>query len=320
VGIPRKIVILAFPDVQPVDVMGPAEVFAEAAARREGSYVIEVVARDPEPIATRAGYALLPAATTGRSRGRIDTLIVAGGPGVRAAERDPELLDWIAAAARRARRVSSVCSGSLLLAAAGLLDGRRATCHWEACDELAERYPRVTVETDPIFVRDGDLWTAAGATAGIDLALAMVEEDLGRDVALAVARWLVVFLQRPGGQAQFSVQLSVQLAERDALRELQAWMADHLDADLRVEALAERACMSPRHFARAFRGETGVTPAAYVERLRVERARQRLEQGPEPVEQVARACGFGTPETMRRAFGRRLGVPPANYRARFHRA
>ncbi len=219
--------------------------------------------------------------------------------------------------AERSRRVASVCTGAFVLAAAGLLDGRRATTHWGWCDELQRRHPAVTVERDPIFVVDGALRTSAGVTAGMDLALALVEEDLGPRVALDVARWLVVFVKRPGGQAQFSAQLAAQAADRAPLRDLQAWMADHLDADLSVPALAARACMSERHFARAFKAETGMTPAAHVEALRVERARLALEAGATPIDAVARRCGFGTVETLRRAFARRLGVSPSAYRNRF---
>jgi transcriptional regulator GlxA family with amidase domain len=216
--------------------------------------------------------------------------------------------------------VCSVCTGAFLLARAGLLEGRRATTHWSGCDELRRRYPETVVDGQPIFVRDGDVWTSAGVTAGMDLALALVEDDLGPEVAREIARWLVVFLQRPGGQSQFSSHVTGAPAERRSLRDLQAWMADNLDGDLLVENLAERAYMSPRNFARAFRRETGLTPAAYVEALRVEEARRRLESGTEPIEAVASLAGFGTPETMRRAFARRVGVAPAEYRARFRRA
>jgi transcriptional regulator GlxA family with amidase domain len=263
------------------------------------------------------GYGIAPLRTTKELRGPIDTLIVAGGFGVYDAVEDGGLIRWIRSAAKRSRRVTSVCSGSFLLARAGLLEGKRATTHWSSCAELARRHPEVEVDPNPIFVHDGDVWTSAGVTSGMDLALALVEDDLGREVALEVARWLVLFLQRPGGQAQFSSHLQSQLAERMPLRELQGWIADNLDGDLRVEALAERAAMSPRNFARAFRREVGMTPAAYVTELRVESARQRLEGGSEPIENVAASCGFGTPETMRRAFARRMGVPPADYRARF---
>jgi transcriptional regulator GlxA family with amidase domain len=321
----RTITILAYSGVQPLDVVGPAEVFSAAdgllADERGGlggAYEIEVVAQSPEPIMTRnGGYGIAPLRTTKEVRGPIDTLLVAGGFGVHDAVEDKDLIRWIRSAARRSRRVTSVCSGSFLLARAGLLEGKRATTHWSSCAELARRHPEVEVDPNPIFVHDGDVWTSAGVTSGMDLALALVEEDLGREVALEVARWLVLYLQRPGGQAQFSSHLASQLAERVPLRELQGWIADHLEEDLRVEVLAERASMSPRNFARAFRREIGMTPAAYVTELRVERARQRLEAGSEPIDQVAIGCGFGTPETMRRAFARRVGVAPAEYRNRF---
>jgi transcriptional regulator GlxA family with amidase domain len=321
-GPPRRIVILAFPGVQPLDVVGPAEVFAGAdALAGGGGYAVEVVAKEPGPITTRsAAYGLVPKTTTARCRGPIDTLIVAGGFGVERAREDASLIRWIRSAARRSRRVASVCSGTFLLARAGLLEGRTVTTHWAETAELARRHPELTVDPNPIFVRDGDVWTSAGVTSGMDLSLALVEEDLDREIAAEIARWLVLFLQRPGGQAQFSSHLSAQLAERRPLRELQSWIADNLDADLRVEALAERAAMSPRNFARFFRRETGITPAAYVEELRVERARQQLEEGAEPVELISASCGFGTPETMRRAFARRVGVAPADYRSRFARA
>lgn len=317
----RSVVIVTYPGLQPLDVVGPAEVFGAASRLGQGAYHVDVVARDPGALAARGGgYSIVPSATTAGWRGPIDTLLVAGGFGVREAEHDEALVAWLRVAAGGARRVASVCTGALLLARAGLLDGRRATTHWASCADLARRYPAVEVDPDPIFVRDGSVWTSAGVTAGMDLALALVEEDLGADAAREVARWLVVFLQRPGGQAQFSSHLAAGPAARPPLRELQGWMADHLDADLRVEALAARACMSPRNFARAFRRETGLTPAAYVESIRVEAARQRLERAAEPVEAIAAATGFGTPETMRRAFARRVGVAPNEYRARFRRA
>ena len=318
---PRRIVILAFPGVQPLDVIGPAEVFAGAdTLAGGGAYTVEVVAKNPEPITTRASsYGLVPKTTTSRCRGPIDTLIVAGGFGVAEAEDDAGLIRWIRSAARRSRRVTSVCSGAFLLARAGLLEGKTCTTHWASTAELARRHPELTVDSNPIFVRDGNVWTSAGVTSGMDLSLALVEEDLGRETAVEIARWLVLYLQRPGGQAQFSTHLSAQLAERRPLRELQSWIADNLDADLRVEALADRAAMSPRNFARFFRRETGMTPAAYVEELRVERARQLLEEGGDPIESVSARCGFGTPETMRRAFSRRVGVAPAAYRGRFQR-
>ncbi len=309
---PRRIVIVAFPDVQALDVAGPAEVFAQA-----GGYDVRVAAPVREPLATGSGYAILPDLALDEVDGPLDTLVVAGGEGTRAASADDLLVGWIADAAPRARRVASVCTGAFLLARAGLLDGRRATTHWAWCDALARAFPAVTVDPDPIFVADGPVRTSAGVTAGMDLALALVEEDLGPARALEVARHLVLFVRRPGGQAQFSSGLQAQAAVRAPLRELQAWMTDNLDADLAVGALADRAHMSERHFARAFKDETGMTPAAYVERLRVERARLLLESTPAPVATVATRCGFGTVETMRRAFARRVGVSPGAYRERF---
>ena len=325
---PRKIVIVTYPGLQPIDVVGPAEVFSGASeltsSWSEGvpagpTYEVEVVAETVEPLAARSGaYSVTPSRSLRSCRGPIDTLIVAGGSRVLEAEKSERLVKWIRGAADRSRRVASVCSGSLLLARAGLLDGHRATSHWASCSELARRYPEVDVDPDPIFIQDGRVWTSAGVTAGMDLSLALVAEDLGEEVALEIARWLVLFLRRPGGQAQFSSHMSAP-ATRSALREVQLWMADNLDADLRVEVLADRAHMSPRNFSRIFNRETGVTPAAYVETLRIERARQMLEGPPEPIERIARSCGFGTPETMRRAFARRLGVSPADYRQRFRR-
>jgi transcriptional regulator GlxA family with amidase domain len=313
----RRVVIVAFPRVQTLDVHGPAEVFTTASrlSGRDG-YAVEVVASRAGPLPT-SSVALYPDRTLDRCRGPIDTLVVAGGRGVQAAARDEKLVAWLAAAAKRSRRVTSVCTGAFLLAHAGLLKGRRATTHWASCDELARLHPDVEVEADPIFVRDGNVVTSAGVTAGMDLALALVEEDLGREAALETARWLVLFLKRPGGQAQFSAQLAAQMADREPLRELQQWLPDHLDEDLSVPALARRACMSERNFARAFRDETGMTPAAYVELARVESARIALETGDLPVEAIARQAGFGTVETMRRAFRRRVGVSPNGYRGRF---
>ena len=313
---PRRIVIPVFDGVQPIDVIGPAEVFHTAARLDPPGYTVELVAADPGPVRSST-VGLTVDRTLAACRGPIDTLVVPGGTGVRAAAQDPRLVAWLRKAAARSRRVCSVCTGAFLLAEAGLLEGRRATTHWAGCAQLAERYPSVTVEPDRIFVRDGDLYTSAGVTAGMDLALALVEDDLGRATALEVARWLVVFVKRPGGQSQFSSQLAAQTAEREPLRELQDWIAVNVDADLSVPALARRAHMSERNFARAFRRELGMTPAAYVEAARVEAARIALESGEAPVEGVAHNNGFGTVETMRRAFHRRLGVGPAEYRARF---
>jgi transcriptional regulator GlxA family with amidase domain len=313
----RRVVLLAFDRLQALDLVGPAEVFSMASRITGGAYSIEVVAARKDELSTSSGLHLRPDRSLAGCRGPIDTLVVVGGEGVPGALADGRLVPWIEKAARRSRRVASVCNGAFLLARAGLLDGRGATTHWVACEALQRRHPEIDVEPDAIFVKDGDVYTSAGVTAGMDLSLALVEEDLGRRTALEVARWLVLFLKRPGGQSQFSAQLSAQIAEREPLRELQAWIADNLDADLSVPALAERACMSPRNFARAFRREVGMTPATYVEAARLEAARVALDGTQEPIESVARRCGFGTGETMRRAFHRRLGVGPSGYRERF---
>lgn len=321
----RRIVMLAFPDAQIIDITGPLEVFGRAArllseerGRRALAYTVEIVGTKAGPFTTSSGIRLIADRSIAQVRGHIDTILVAGGRGTAAALRDRALIDWLRGSIDRTRRLCSVCTGAFLLAEAGLLDGLSATTHWRQCERLAAQYPAVTVETDPIFVRAGKIFTSAGVTAGIDLALALLEEDHGRDVALAVARELVMFLRRPGGQSQFSVQLSAQVADREPIRELQRWIADHLGEDLSVEALARRAAMSPRNFARVFTREVGVTPGQFVERSRVEAARRRLEESGEGVDSIASACGFGTRESMRRAFIRMLHVPPSAYRSRFH--
>jgi transcriptional regulator GlxA family with amidase domain len=315
----RHVAIVAFPGVQALDVTGPFDVFDAAGRFADRPYRVEVVAAQSS-VRTSSGLGLVAHRSFGEVHGALDTLLVAGTPDLSAAEHDEDLIRFLRRARRRSRRVAGVCTGAFLLARAGILDGKRATTHWAACRDLSRRFPTVTVEDDPIFVRDGDVWTSAGATSGMDLALALVEDDLGRSVALETARWLVLFLKRPGGQAQFSAALSTQLAQPQELRELQAFIADHPEADLSVAALAARAHMSPRTFARNFRRETGMTPGAYVEAARIERARQELETRAAPVEAIAARCGFGTPETMRRVFRRRLGVSPADYRGRFARA
>lgn len=315
----RRIVVLAPDQVQPLDAIGPIEVFHTASLVNErDAYATEIVAPGGGVITTRSGVRLL-ADPLPDPQVPADTLLIAGGEGTRAAAGDADLLAWVAAQSARTRRTTSVCTGAFVLAAAGLLDGRRATTHWMWCDLLDRAFPQVTVDPDPIFVRDGDVWTSAGVTAGMDLALALVEDDLGPEVALEVARRLVVFVKRPGGQAQFSAGLAAQTARRDPLRELQAWMVDHLADDLSVPALARRAHLSERQFARAFKAETDMTPAAYVEALRVERARLLLHDGA-TVDEAARATGFRSAEVLRRAFHRRIGVAPSAYRERFTRA
>ena len=316
---PRRIELLAFADAQLLDIAGPLQVFDSAnthavAGGAAPPYRTAVVAPS-SPVVTSCGLALL-AARLPRRGSAVDTLLVAGGRGVAQAARDARLLRWFAARARQARRVGSVCTGAFVLGAAGLLDGRRAVTHWQDCDELARRFPHARVEVEPIFVRDGPVWSSAGVTAGIDLALAMVEADLGHDVAMAVARDLVVFLKRPGNQAQFSAALALQQAS-DRFDALHAWMTAHLDADLSVVALAARAGMSERSFVRHFRAATGQTPARAVQRLRVEAARRLLATTRWPVKRIAQRCGFGSEETLRRSLLRQAQTTPRDYRARF---
>lgn len=313
----RTVLVVLFDAVQSLDVTGPTEVFAGAEACRAGSYRVRTASLDGAPVRTSSGLTLVPDGTLAEAPAP-HTLLVPGGRGTR--RPDPRLTDWLRAHGPRADRLVSVCTGALLLARAGLLDGRRATTHWAYCDKLARDHPAVRVDPDPIYVRDGRVSTSAGVTSGIDLALALVEEDLGREAALTVARHLVVFLRRPGNQAQFSAQLAAQTARRDPLREVQQWITEHPGEDLCVETLAARARLSPRHFARAFRSETGVTPGRYVDRVRLEHARRLLEDTPDGVAEISRACGYGTPEAMRRAFLRALGAAPAEYRRRFRPA
>ena len=316
----RVVEMLAFPGVQLLDVAGPLQVFSSAndlVARESGvaPYILRVVGAGGQWVMASAGFgiAVNPLPRIGAA---LDTLLIAGGPGVEAAAADSLLIAWIRRRAAAARRVASVCTGAFLLGASGILDGRRAATHWSCCAELARRFPAVRVESDPIFVRDGPVWTSAGVTAGIDLALALVEEDLGRTVALAVARYLVVFLKRPGGQAQFSAALSLQTAE-DKFGALHDWIVKHLADDISLPVLADQAGMSERSFSRRYAKATGVTPIHAVERLRVEAARRLLSESRLPVKRISQRCGFGSEETMRRSFVRLLATSPQDYRARF---
>ena len=313
----RRIEILAFPRAQLLDVTGPLQVFAtanELAPYGSTPPYEAVVVGARGPVATSAGLPLVTQPLPSPRR-EIDTLVLAGGYGVDAASRDESLVRWVKARAGAARRVASVCSGAFLLAETGLLDGRRAVTHWHRCAEFAHRFPKVRLEPDPIFVTDGKFWTSAGVTAGIDLTLALVEADLGHDAALAVARQLVVFLKRPGGQSQFSVALALKSAD-ERFERLHAFILENLQRDLSVPVLARAAGMSERSFVRHYRGATGATPARAVERLRVEAARRMLEGGT-VIKRVARGCGFGSEETLRRAFLRHVGVSAQAYRQRF---
>lgn len=311
----REIAFLIFPDFQVLDLTGPLEVFSQADRHAPGRYALRTLALEPGQVTSSSGLAVV--AEAARPFAGADTLIVVGGRGVDGALGRSEYPAWIAQAARSCRRTASVCSGALLLAASGLLDGRKATTHWSRTEDLASRYPKVSVDPDPIFIRDGAVSTSAGVTSGIDLALAMVEEDHGAAAAREVARQLVVFVQRPGGQRQFSVQLRAQRPAREPIRELLGFIAEHPGADLSVPALAERVGLSERQFLRVFHAETGHSPAGYVEAARVEAACRLLETTDDGVERVARLCGFGTLRTLQRTFQRLLGVAPHEYRGRF---
>jgi transcriptional regulator GlxA family with amidase domain len=315
---PRRIVFAGFDGVEMLDVTGPWEVFHTAgliAGRPPALALLTAGGRDVRSssgLTIRSDGDLLSAGAAG-----IDTLVVPGGVGTEQALADGEIVAAIARLEPASRRTAAVCTGAFLLAESGVLAGRRATTHWASCDLLAARYPEVEVDPDPIFVGDGSVYTSAGVTSGMDLALALVEEDDGPEVALQTARMLVLYARRPGGQTQFSVQLSHPVAEREPLRELQAWIAENLEADLSVAELAAQVHLSPRQFARVFARELGTTPADYVEQVRVERARALLEEDGAALEGIARRCGFAGAEVMRRAFQRRLGTSPSEYRKRF---
>ncbi len=317
----RTVAIVAYPGVQSLDVTGPFEVFAGArrAAAAHGidaGYDVSVVAADPGPVTCESGIALIASALP-EPGVRLDTLLLPGGGGVEDARHDPALVGWISHIASRARRVATVCSGALLGAEAGLLDGRRVTTHWARADQLAAEYPLVEVDADPIYMRDGEVWTSAGVTAGIDLALALVEDDLGSDVSQLIARWLVMYLHRPGGQTQFATPVWVRRAERSPVREAQSRVEATPDGDHRVSSMAEAASMSERHFTRVFTAEVGESPGRFVERVRTEAARRELESTHDTLDVIASRCGFGTPETLRRTFHRRLRTSPDAYRRRF---
>jgi transcriptional regulator GlxA family with amidase domain len=320
VGMTHRVVFAVFPGFQVLDLTGPHQVFRSAEDGAAYECVVAELAqpgRRAAPVRSSGGIEVGPDGTLDEVTGPAGTLVAVGGPGVGPVVADEQLVASFLAAAGRARRVVSVCTGAFLLARAGLLDGRRATTHWDQCQRLAAEYPQVLVEPDPIFVRDGDVWTSAGVTAGMDLALALVEQDLGAAQARSVARRLVMFVQRPGGQAQFSAQLTAQRPARAAVREVQAWIAGHLMGDLSVPALAALAGLSERQFSRVFTADVGQPPAAYVEAARLEAARTLLESTDACLDFIAAACGFGTAGTLHRAFRRALAATPGQYRDRF---
>ncbi|MBH1392575.1 GlxA family transcriptional regulator [Stenotrophomonas maltophilia] len=315
----RTVVIMAFPSVHLLDVTGPADVFAEATQKlnRKNGYRTVVVGLDEKPIEGTSGLRILPSASIEDEVDGVDTLIVAGGPSIDLVANNENVLAWLRHQATKVRRIASVCSGAFVLGSAGLLSGKRVTTHWNAAERFSQKFPDSILEVDRIFVRDGSIYTSAGVTAGMDLALALVEEDHGRAIALSVARELVMFLKRPGGQSQFSAHLAAQLAEKPSIGDVQEFILAHLAEDLSIPALASRALMSERNFARIFKRETQCTPAEFVEVSRVDAARNLMESSNLPLKSVAVRCGFVSVDGMRRAFLRQLGVGPADYRQRF---
>jgi transcriptional regulator GlxA family with amidase domain len=316
-----RVAILAFPRFQLLDVAGPADVFVEA-SRQLGdprAYQVQVIGTEEGMLKSSGGLRLAVDSTVATHRGPIDTLLVAGSPNIEDMASDTQLQEWLRRQARTVRRYGSVCTGAFVLAATGLLDGKRVATHWNSAARLAAAYPGTHVEADSIYVKDGKLFTSAGVTAGMDLALAMVEEDHGRELALRVARELVMFLKRPGGQSQFSAHLAAQTSERSGVREVQDYVLANLKSDLSVPALASRAGMSERSFARIFRSETGTTPAEFVENARIDAARRLAEESDLPAKRLADAVGYANVDGFRRAFGRRLGVSLVEYRRRFAR-
>lgn len=320
---PHKVSMLAFRDCQILDVTGPLEIFARTARwlsdhghQSQAAYEVEIIADEAGAVVCSNGLELI-ATRRWRDVKKTGTLLVAGGIGTEAPASDPELLDWLQKMPGRCERLGSVCTGALILAAAGLLDHHQATTHWAYGEQLATAGRDIKVDTDALFVADEGIYTSAGVTAGMDLALAMVESDWNREVALAVARELVMYVKRSGGQAQFSRPLQAQQAESNRLRNLQLWMLENLDGDLNVNRLAGKIAMSPRNFSRRFRMEVGISPAHYVEEIRIEAARDRLESTHLPIGKVASLSGFSSAETMRRAFSRKLGIAPTEYRKRF---
>lgn len=320
-AVKRDVVLLGYPGVQALDLVGPFEVFTSATiclaaqGRVQDGYDVVIAAPEGRPVSTRTGLEIVAQPLPDRP---VDTMLVPGGAGIDELRRDAAVLDWIQRSAKTSRRVVSVCTGAFLVAEAGLLDGCRATTHWAFATRLADEFPSIAVDPDPIFIRSSEtVWTAAGVTAGIDLALTLVEEDYGTDIAQTVARWLVLYLRRPGGQTQFAAPVWAPRARRAPIREVQEAIESEPGAGHSISELARRAAMSPRHFTRVFTGEVGEAPGSYVERIRTEAARRQLEETDDTVTAIAARCGFGSAETMRRNFIRRVGVSPDQYRRTF---
>ncbi|MGA3054216.1 MAG: DJ-1/PfpI family protein [Candidatus Korobacteraceae bacterium] len=319
----RRIAFLVLSSTHLTSLAGPLDVFARASAlvtrsgkRRSPAYAVELLTADENPLITASGLGLIGGRRWTEIDQPIDTLLVLASANFAQARIDPELLAWMRARAEQVRRIGSICAGAFVLAAAGVLDGRQATTHWELANVLAERYPRISVDGDRIFTQDGNVWTSAGVSTGIDLALAMVEEDHGHALALEIARRMVLFMRRGGGQSQFSSQLAAQSADHQPIRELIAWISEHLDADLSVPALARRVGMSDRNFSRVFTQQVSTTPARFVARLRTEAAKAKLAATPEKLEAIAQSAGFGDSETLRRHLRDDLGVSLSSERNR----
>jgi transcriptional regulator GlxA family with amidase domain len=319
----RRILLLAAPGTQILDLVGPYQVFVRAAeiiAVHNGGepvYQVEVITTEPGLLQTNCGIRLEGHRTYRQIRRPVDTLLIAGGGAVEDGVEDPKLVEWLRQISAQTRRIGSICTGAFLLAQAGLLDNRRATTHWKYCEAITRQYPSVKIDPDPIFVRDGNVYTSAGVTAGMDMSLALVEEDFGSAIALEVARELVLYLRRPGGQSQFSAALALQSSEKEPFRELGAWVLEHLNRNLSVEELARHVGMSSRNFARLFRQEMSMTPAKFVETFRIDTARRRLQESSASLGTIATSCGFRSADRMRSAFNRVLGVSPGEYRQRF---
>ena len=319
---PIRIALVGYDDFQALDLIGPADAFSIAEVegehgKRQPGYEVLILAQSKKPFRTEAGICLQPQATFGDAP-TIDTLIIPGGKGSRVDRISAPIAKWISSRAKRIRRVASVCTGIYVLARTGLLDGRKVTTHWRFAADVARRFPKLDVDHGALFLKDGPFYTAGGITSSIDLALALIEEDYGPRVALSVARELVVYLKRPGGQTQFSEPLEFQINATDRFADLASWMVGHLRDDLSLNALAKRTCLSSRHLARKFKQTFGGTPAKLVENLRLDEARRRLTERTQTVDSVAASVGFNSDDAFRRAFQRRFGVKPTSYRAVFN--
>jgi len=318
---PLRVGLIGYDGVQALDIIGPSDAFTIAEiegdnGQRRPGYEVIIVGITNKPFRAESGICFQPH-TTLRNAPTLDTLIIPGGRGARIGQSSNLIAKWISSRAKRIRRIASVCTGVYALAPTGLLDGRRVTTHWRFANDVARRFPKLNVDHDALFLKDGPFYTAGGITASVDLALALIEEDYGPRVALAVARELVVFLKRSGGQKQYSEPLEFQINSTDRFADLASWMVEHMRGDLSLAALAERVCLSPRHFVRRFKQAFGGTPAAFVENLRLDEARRRLSERTQTIENVASSVGFQSDDVFRRAFQRRFGVKPSSYRSRF---